>query len=235
MSTVPMADAIGADSVNIPTSFQKVAGYDTGGGSIPWTDVNWKRFPKSGHVHIDQTPGLRDYALGVSAIADVEPGAGTVQNFVTATRERNAHGLAGHLYCSIGYLPVVVGEMLSAGLNVDDSDFWIADWNLNQAQASSLIGKYDLAVPGHGTVTINVAAVQWASPSSNPHTIVPGSTLTLQQANVDLSETRPDWFSWVPPVPPPPVTTEPGIVVYGNPLRSASVLSHDSGKTWTIV
>lgn len=232
MSTVPMADTIGADSVNIPTSFQKVAGYDTGAGSVPWTVDKWNRFPHSGHIHIDQSPGLLEYAAGKSAIADVEPGAGTILNFIAATHQRNARGEYGHLYCSIGSLPVYVGEMISGGLDVSKTDFWVADWNLDQAEASQLVGSYTLDVPGHGAVTISVAAVQWASPTSNPHTTLPGTTMSLLQSNVDLSETRPDWFAYVPPTPPPVVTTETGVVVTTG-LKTVKVMSHDSGKTWS--
>lgn len=233
MSTVPMADTIGADSVNIPPSFQKVAGYDTGAGSVPWQAHAWDRFPKSGHIHIDQSPGLSAYAAGTAAVADVEPGAGTIEAFITATHQRNARGQYGHLYASMANLPAYIGDMIGSGLDLSKTDFWIADWNLSQAEASQLVGTYTISVPGHGDVTINVAAVQWASPISNPHTVLPGSTMTLQAANVDLSETRPDWFAYVPPAPPVPVTTETGIVVTTD-LRTVRVMSHDSGKTWTV-
>jgi len=46
-----------------------------------------------------------------------------------------------------------------------------------------------------------VVAVQWASPTSNPDTIVTGD-VTLKDANVDLSVTLPDWHP-VPAVKPP--------------------------------
>ena len=36
-------------------------------------------------------------------------------------------------------------------------------------------------------------AVHWASPTSNPGTIVPGGTLTLAQAQVDLSVAEDAW------------------------------------------
>ena len=43
-------------------------------------------------------------------------------------------------------------------------------------------------------------AVQWASPTSNPNTIVPGGTQTLADANIDISVTIPSWFAYKPPV-----------------------------------
>jgi len=229
-----MADTIGADAGNIPASFAKVAGYDTGGGSVPWSMTMWDRFPTSGHVHIDQSPGLTVYGDSHGAIvADVEPGAGTIANFVVQTMARHARGQWGHVYCSFDTAPLVVGALLAQKVDIARVDFWLANWNLSQSEASQMVGTYDLSIPGHGTVQIEVSAVQWASPSSNPHTLLPGSTLTLQQSNVDLSETRPDWFAYVPPKPPPVPTTETGIVVYENGgFKTVPVISHDSGKTW---
>lgn len=233
MTTVPMADTIGADAKNIPVTFPKIAWYGTGGGSIPWTAQEVDRFPHSGKVSIDQTPGLAEYAAGKLAVADVEPGAGTIQNFVNGTRLRNARSQMGHGYCSVSNLPVMISAMVAGGLDLTDSDFWVADWNLSQSQASQMVGKYTLTIAGGRVVTIDVASVQWASPTSNPHTILPGTNLTLLQANVDLSETAPGWFAYVPPKPP---ATETGMVVYVNGgFRSVPVVSHDSGKTWDTV
>jgi hypothetical protein len=54
-----------------------------------------------------------------------------------------------------------------------------------QAQADNLLGT---RLHGH-----KVVAVQWASPSSNPNTPLPRSSLTLRQANCDLSVTLDYW------------------------------------------
>jgi hypothetical protein len=65
-------------------------------------------------------------------------------------------------------------------------DLWVADWSLSEAEAADLLtisGDYP------------VVAVQWASPASNPNTVVPGSTKTLAEANVDLSITVASWFA----------------------------------------
>ena len=45
-------------------------------------------------------------------------------------------------------------------------------------------------VAGYGH---KIVAVQWASPSSNPDTPLPRSSLTLEQANCDLSVTLDYW------------------------------------------
>jgi hypothetical protein len=62
---------------------------------------------------------------------------------------------------------------------------WLADWSLSRAQADNLLGT---RLHGH-----KVVAVQWASPSSNPNTPLPRSSLTLRQANCDLSVTLDYW------------------------------------------
>lgn len=243
MTTVPMADTIGADAKNIPGTFPKIAGYDTGSGSIPWTAADWAMFPKSGHVHIDQSPSLLGYGSGHSAVADIEAGAGTIANLVLQTKARYASKLTGNVYCSLGdpinhpassTLVQIILAFLNAGLSVGQTDFWLADWNLNETQAAALIGSYSIPIAGHGNVTINVVAVQWASPSSNPNTILPGTNLTLKQANVDLSETAPGWFPYIaPPVDPgsPKAPAPPG------QWEDAAVLTGVGldGKLWTTV
>ena len=50
----------------------------------------------------------------------------------------------------------------------------IADWNLSEHLAG-------LAAYG------DVYAGQWASPTSNPNTVIPGTNHTLATANVDLN------------------------------------------------
>lgn len=46
---------------------------------------------------------------------------------------------------------------------------------------------------GHPPAGHKIVAVQWASPSSNPDTPLPRSSLTLRQANCDLSVTLDYW------------------------------------------
>jgi hypothetical protein len=62
---------------------------------------------------------------------------------------------------------------------------WLADWSLSSAQATALLGTH---LDGH-----KIVAVQWASPSSNPDTPLPRSSLTLSEANCDLSVTLDSW------------------------------------------
>lgn len=178
---------------------QKVAGYDTEmiAGTVKWTDEDWALFPedKCGHVHIDQSVGLTLLAMGKSHVGDVETGAGTIEDFIHAAQVRwEKFQMDTTLYTSANNADDYHQKLTAAGL-IDRINWWVADWSLNRAEAASRIGKN------------RVVAVQWASPSSNPKTLVPGSqTMTLEVAGVDLSVALASWHGPVHP-PKPPVTT----------------------------
>lgn len=181
-----MIDTIHDNVGNIPVSTPRVAGYVTGTPDIKWTPRDWGRFPKSGKAPIDQSPGLAAYASSGAMIADIEPLAGTVPAYVRACRERLRAGHTLCFYCSQSIVAQVSAAMVNAKIPLNNCWVWIANWNLSQAEANAVLGT---TVAG-----VKVVAVQWASPTSNPRTLVPGSTLTLAEANVDLSVTRPTWF-----------------------------------------
>ena len=77
-------------------------------------------------------------------------------------------------------------------------------------------------------------AFQWASPSSNPDTIVAGH-VTVKAANVDLSVTLTDWHP-IPPAPAPPRPSSPtdrAIVTLNG--ASAAVVDFDPAvKGWGV-
>lgn len=218
---LPMIDAIRANVGHIPAGAQKVAGYVTGTGDVPWSASDWSRFPRAGHVRIDQTPGLAVYAAGGADVADVEAHAGTVAAAVPATKERISHGHLGCVYGTESTLTSAAGELRAAGVDLGHVYCWVANWNLSETQASAMLGK-----PFAG---MRVAAVQWASPASNPRTVVPGGSVTLAVAQVDLSVSVGSWF------PPPGAGTTPrkyaGIVVDSG-LNAHHVTSTDR-RTWS--
>lgn len=181
-----MIDAIHDSVGNIPVSTPRVAGYVTGTADIQWTAHDWDRFPKSGRAPIDQSPGLAAYASNDAMIADIEPLAGTVAAYVQACKERVRAGHPLCFYCSQSIVAQVSAALVHAEIPLGNCWVWIANWNLSQAEADAVLGT---TVAG-----VRVVAVQWASPTSNPRTLVPGSSLTLAEANVDLSVTRPTWF-----------------------------------------
>ena len=186
MSTL-MIDAIHFNVGNIPASTPKVAGYVTGTPDIRWTLQDWQRFPHAGTVRIDQSPGLAEYASNVASVADIESGAGTVGAFVTASESRLRLRRLLWCYGTESTLSQVSAALRAAGMPLSKCGAWLANWNLSEAEADAALGT---AIAG-----IRIVGVQWASPTSNPGTKVPGSNLTLAQAQLDLSVTVPGWFA----------------------------------------
>ena len=180
-----MLDAIGGDADNIPATTPKVAGYVTGTGDVPWTAADWARFPQAGHVRIDQSPTLTVWATSAD-VADMETGAATEGTVVAQGLVRQAKGWWSFAYVSQVNLASLQDAARAAGLT--RLQYWVANWNLDEAEAAAQLGG-------------DIVAVQWASPTSNPDTIVPGGTQTLADANIDISVTIPSWFAYKPPNP----------------------------------
>jgi hypothetical protein len=187
--TTNMIDSIHATCHNIPTGTRKVAGYATGTADIRWRRADWDRFNRrhTGLVRIDQSFGGRD-PLG-SDVLDVETGAATPGQVAHWVRTRHAAGNRlsdGNTNRST--FPAIASALNAAGpqhtIHPHDR-LWLADWSLSRAQAARLLGT---RLAGH-----KIVAVQWASPSSNPDTPLPRSSLTLRQANCDLSVTLDYW------------------------------------------
>jgi hypothetical protein len=188
-ATEVMVDAIRVNARHIPRGIPKVAGYVTGTGGVPWTATQWGYFPRAGHVRIDQSPALAAFSAGRADVADVEFLAGTIGSFVRAVRARIAAGERwSTIYGTDATIAAATAELESAGPHgwyYGHVDCWLANWNLDEAQAAALAGRQI-----HG---LGCRAVQWASPTSNPGTVVPGGTLTLAQAQVDLSVAEDTW------------------------------------------
>lgn len=214
--TVIQIDTIHASVGNIPADASAVAGYVTGTPDIQWTAVDFARFSseRTGIVRIDQSPSLSALAAMRADVGDIETGAATIPAFVAAARER---ALKGHQ--TFAYVTQAGASALADALGDLQPmvQLWLANWNLSEAGAASLVGAF--------VGKCRIVAVQFASPSSNPHTILPGSNLSLAQADCDLSVKLASWFG---PVSPPVVT--PGVVVSPS-LRTFSVRSTDL-KTW---
>jgi hypothetical protein len=228
-----MIDAIGASAGHIPTAAPKVAGYVTGTGPVPWTAAHWAQFPHSGHVRIDQSPSGGTYAAGDADVYDIENLAGIPSHFPGLVKVRLAAGKAfSDFYASRSDVPSVVQALNGAGAAGwwhGHVRLWLADWSLNLNEAENLIGTH---LDG-----LLVVAVQWASPSSNPGTNLPGTGLTLREANCDLSVTADYWHAApvLPPPPPPPVKALDGYVVTvggAGGFAGRTVVSHDGGKSW---
>jgi hypothetical protein len=210
MSYTIMLDAIHSDAGNVPAGTPKVAGYVTGTSDIEWTPQDWERFPSSGKIRIDQSEGLVTWAAGGADVADVENGAGTQATAIAGALKRKAKGWGSWIYVAQGNFSVLQEAVNAAGLS-GSVQFWVANWNLDEAEAAAALSG-------------DIIAVQWASPSSNPLTIVPGGSKTLSEANIDLSVTAPSWFKYVAPV------ATAGVVVTSE-LKTYAATSSD-GITW---
>lgn len=194
MGTI-MIDATHRNVGNVPVSTPTVAGYVTGTPDIQWTPPDWNRFPHSGKLRIDQSPELAAYGSNAASVANIEQGAGTVSAFIGASKARLRLGRMVWFYCDETTFGQVSAALRAAGMPLDKCGVWLANWNLSEAGAKAILGM---------TITgIRVIAVQWASPSSNPRTQVPGSDQTLQEAQVDLSVTVPGWFEYFQKQPVP--------------------------------
>jgi hypothetical protein len=202
-ATVAMIDATHANLARLPANvaaaLAKVCGYDSGTGDIEWTIPDWARFPKAGHVLLEQgytwTPAQILTATGF----DVENKAVTPLMAAAGVKERIANGIQWTLiYGSDGWLAAVEAALKALGPSwyFGHVECFLANWNLSEAQAAALLGTLI-----HG---MTCRAVQWASPTSNPATVIPGTTLTLAEAQVDLSVTEAAWHAYVAPVAPSP-------------------------------
>lgn len=230
MNIVTMIDAEGINAWRIPSDTAKVAGYVTGSGGVLWVVQNWSLFPHAGHVRIDQSPAGALFGSGAADVYDIEALAGQVDHVAGLVHQRIAKGVQwSTLYGTDSTLAACKAALDAggpAGWYNAHVDCWLADWNLNAAEAGSKIGTLV-----HG---LTCRAVQWASPSSNPATVIPGTATTLAQANVDLSVADESWHpaASAPPPPPPPPAELEGILVQLPGGAARKVLSSDGGKTW---
>jgi hypothetical protein len=174
------ADTIGADAGNLPADLLAVMGYVTGTGDIPWSAADWNRFPYAGKVKIDQSSYLGTFAECHADVADIETGAGTIATFLEAAREREKAGHQSTAYISYSNLSKLILQVERS--KISGIRYFVANWSLSASEAMVQLAKS------------NWVAVQFASPSSNPDTKLPGSALTLRQANADLSVKVASWF-----------------------------------------
>lgn len=232
LPVVRMVDTIHADVKNIPAVIPDDAGYISGTSDVDWTAGDFAKF--SGHtiVRIWQGFGPVPADDAYDAI-DVEARAVTPQMAADAVERRVNRGIQWTwIYGTDSTLAETNALIRAKGdhIWIGHVYSWLADWNLNEAEATALIGSMI-----HGATCISV---QWASPSSNPNTVLPGTDMTLAQSNCDLSVTDARWGA--KPAPPPPPVPVPPAMMSGflcfigsdGKLVSQPVTSSDSGSTW---
>jgi len=131
---------------------------------------------------IDQAPNSA--LFGGAHVKDVEFGAAS-NSHAAALARAGAAFVAYTFHANYNAMRAAIGE----GRHVY---YWIADWTANESHALALLAS-DPAIVG----------VQWASPTFGGNLIVPGTTSTLRQLNVDLSVGRLDFWLPSPPAPKP--------------------------------
>lgn len=233
--TVPttfMVDTTGAYADRLPLHLPMYGAYISGLDSVPWTQEQISRLAPSKVLRYYQGVGPVP-ALHAFDALDVEDRAVTPLQAALIVRARVSGGIPWTtIYGTDGTLAQVATDVLNQG-----HQYWnghvncvLADWSLNEEQATALIGTLR-----HG---MSVVGVQWASPSTNPDTVIPGTPLRLAEYNVDLSVVD---ANWVPsggftqsaaPTPVPPPATIDGVVVKLPSGSTVPVASTDGGVTW---
>jgi hypothetical protein len=176
MTAPPLIETWGADCPSgsvehLPRNVPVIWPYVTGTPSIRWTGEQIAQFPHSRIIRVDQ--GFESRSPFDADEFDIEAGAWSDDAIAGIVAERRTRRWSTRLYGTWDTYGAVKQELAARGIG--QSVFWrIADWDLDQHFA-------DLELHG------DVYAGQWASPSSNPRTILPGTRLTLAEANADLS------------------------------------------------
>ena len=169
------ADCMGEHSDNLPAAMGVVWAYNTGTPGIPWSVEQRARFDHAHLYTVDQ--GFGSKTPFDADEFDLEARAWTVPELVQVAAARAEKRWSTRIYCSRIPYAMMSGALAAAGLLHLPVFFRIADWSLNEAQARAQLGG-------------NVYAIQWASPSSNPATLLPGTQLTLEEAQADLNVVR---------------------------------------------
>lgn len=225
-------DTIGSRSSEIPQGTAFVGAYVSGINEVPWPLASMERFPIARVIRIYQGAGIYP-GIGGYDMIDVESEAVTVAQCASEIEKRVQNDYEWTIvYGTDATLSDVATAVQALGENVWAGHIlcFLADWNLNESQAEAKLGTQI-----HG---ITCVGVQWASPSSNPKTIAPGTGLSLKTLDYDLSVVDASRL----PLPPKQVPTAPpaqpaitGMVVYdplNGPYSSKDVTSIDGGKTW---
>lgn len=230
-----MLDTIGMDALNIPKTTKFIGAYVSGTGGVPWSAAELNAFPDSVILRIAQNAGTFPGISGYDVL-DIENGAYTPTEAALEVKDRVNAGIQWTIgYGSDSTLATFATAVRALGESVWNGHVycWYADWNLDQAGAEALLGTEI-----HGMTCV---AVQWASPSSNPKTVTPGSSIDLEASNIDISvidATRiPSTIRPAPAPVPAPAAPITGMVVWdtSGAYKSSDVESSDKGVTWTTV
>lgn len=178
---VIQVDTIHNNVRKLPDNLLAVMGYVTGTPDIQWTNDDWNYFYGASKVKVDQSPTLSKFAAGEAHVADIERGAATIQEFISAAQERLSRGLDSTLY--ISYDSLIDAQMRIDAARLRHVRYFVADYGWSAVQAARLIQQNPEWV-----------GAQFANVKENPRTTIPGTNLTLSDVNCDLSVKIADWF-----------------------------------------
>lgn len=151
MSITIVFDCIRANIARAPAGL--LAGYTTGSADIAWTAADWTAHP--GAVRIDQDPAASD---GTADVLDVEAGAATPAHVPGWAKRALASYRAGTrpgqrsplVYVSAANVTSVANVLTGAKMADGSVGLFIANWNLNQAQAAADVLAASGPFPVHG-------------------------------------------------------------------------------------
>lgn len=160
------------DSVSfIPPDVPAIWPYVTGSKAIVWTPEQIAAFPKAHVVRVNQ--GFNSWGDLDGDEFDIEEMAWNPDQVANVVAARRARNWSTRLYGTYDTYGQVTRLLADAGTR--RSTWWrIADWDLSAHLAQQELWG-------------DVYAGQYASPSSNPHTIIPGTAHDLMTANCDLN------------------------------------------------
>ena len=166
------ADATSSNQQHLPDGLPVLWAYVTGTPDIAWTAAQLAdpRYAHASLYRIDQGFGSKG-PFGADEY-DVEQGAWTVPEIVSVILQRDNIRWSTRVYCSRQARLEIMADLAPGAQR--SVFFRIADWSLSEAEAARSLGG-------------NIYAWQWASPSSNPRTLLPGTGLTLTEAQCDLN------------------------------------------------
>lgn len=227
-----MVDMIGANVSKVPAIFPYVGAYVSGLEDVPWTLQDILKYSNAKVSRIYQGAGTYPGIHGFDEI-DVEDKAVTPQQAANLVKLRVEAGIQWTtIYATDSNLAIVSQLIRDMGESVWNGhvNCRLADWSLDEANAAMKVGTFI-----HGMSCIGV---QWASPSSNPLTQLPGTGMTLKQAGVDLSVVDANWtpsggFTPTGPNPPQPPAIQLSAVAVIMPTGATRrISSGDNGTTW---
>ena len=231
-SVTYLTDATHSNVSRIPTDAGYVGGYVSGTPDIRWTSDDWARFPNARQLRIYQGYGTPPPIADYDEI-DVESGAVTPQEAAQLVRARVLGGVQWTgIYAGDSNAAATAAAIQALGDNIWNGHvvLRLADWSLSHADAAAKIGTHI-----HG---MSCVAVQFASPTSNPHTLIPGTSVTLSEANVDLNVVDATWIpsrGWganITGPAVPPIQAMQAIAVILPSGATKRLMSSDGGATW---